>query len=336
VVLLGEGDRIHFLDWGGPTEPHRADERTQGPDEDPGVLLIHGLAATAWTWTPVARRLRANRRVVAMDLRGHGLSDAPTGSYDAATLGEDVVAVAEGAGLLAMSLGDAALGEAAVGGTRGAVVGRTGQVVLAGHGFGAIVAAWAAASLGERCAALILVDGGWEDMRDATDLEPEEFLRALDEPPEVLRSMGAYLADRAAFDPATWDADQEAAARAAVVELPVGRVEPAIHDHVRTASVAAMFSYQPVATLAAVEAPIMVLTAADDEAGTHARTLSATVDALEAAGRPMPRIVRFPGVGHALMRYRPAEVTAAILTAGPEDRTGSASGDPPGHDLGVR
>ena len=36
----------------------------------PGVLLIHGLSDTAWSWTPVARRLRAVRHVVAMDLRG--------------------------------------------------------------------------------------------------------------------------------------------------------------------------------------------------------------------------------------------------------------------------
>ena len=76
-----------------------------------------------------------------MDLRGHGLSDAPTEAYEPELLAEDVVAVAEGSGLL----GDPA-----------------DRVVLVGHGFGAIVAAWAATRLGERCAGLVLVDGGWE------------------------------------------------------------------------------------------------------------------------------------------------------------------------------
>lgn len=317
VVLLGDRDRIHFLDWGGPAEAARgaADEGDGGPD----VLLVHGLAATAWTWTPVARRLRRVRRVVAMDLRGHGLSDAPTEGYDPATLAEDVVAVAEGAGLLPMDplpMAPPAPGPADPGrGGERYHRDATERVVLAGHGFGAIVAAWAAASLGERCAGLVLVDGGWEDLRAATGLEPDEFLRDLDEPPEVLRSMRTYLADRAGFDPATWDADQERAARAAVVELPVGRLELAIHDHVRAASVAAMFAYQPDATLANVRAPVTILAAADDEDGTHARTLDATMAALVAAGRPAPSVVRFPHDGHALMRYRPSEVTAAILGA---------------------
>lgn len=300
VVLVGERDRIHFLDWGGPTDPDRA-------AGGPGVLLLHGLSATSRVWTPIARRLRAVRHAVAMDLRGHGLSDAPTDGYDPATLAEDATAVTEGSGLLPMVL-DA---ETATGAPRTAL----GRVVLAGHGYGAMVAAWTAAALGERCAGLVLVDGGWEELRDATGLEPDEFLRGLDEPPEVMASIRAFLADRAAFDPATWDADQEVAARETVVELPVGRLVPAIHDHVRTASVGAMFAYDPVATLREVVAPITVLVAADDEAGTHARTLAATLSALAAAGRPAARIMRFPHDGHALMRYRPAEVTAAILDA---------------------
>src|SRR6187549_3706862 len=78
VVVVDPGDRIHFLDWGGGVGPGDA-------GRGPGILLVHGLSNTAWSWTPVARRLRAERWVVAMDLRGHGLSDAPTEGYDDAT-----------------------------------------------------------------------------------------------------------------------------------------------------------------------------------------------------------------------------------------------------------
>mgnify|MGYP002085887230 CR=1 FL=1 len=78
MVVVDPGDRIHFLDWGG----HRRF----------GVLLVHGLSNTAWSWAPVARRLAEMRRTVAMDLRGHGLSDAPTEAYAAELLAEDVVA----------------------------------------------------------------------------------------------------------------------------------------------------------------------------------------------------------------------------------------------------
>ncbi|HEY7970705.1 MAG TPA: alpha/beta fold hydrolase, partial [Candidatus Limnocylindrales bacterium] len=180
VVLVDPGDRIHFLDWGGGGEP--------------GIVLVHGLAGSGWAWAPVARRLIARRRTVAMDLRGHGLSDAPTepGAYDLDVLAGDVVAVAEGSGVL-----------------------EDGPVVLAGHGFGAIVAAVAAARLGPACARLVLVDGGLVEIEPATDMDVDEFLRGLDEPPEVMTSMAAFLADRRAWDPPSWDADQERAARAA-------------------------------------------------------------------------------------------------------------------------
>ena len=53
---------------------------------------------------------------------------------------------------------------------------------------GAIVAAGAAALLGARCAGLVLVDGGFERVEETTGIDVEEFLRGLDEPPEVLRS----------------------------------------------------------------------------------------------------------------------------------------------------
>ncbi|HEY7131423.1 MAG TPA: alpha/beta hydrolase, partial [Candidatus Limnocylindrales bacterium] len=142
VVLVEPGDRIHFLDWGG--------------EGAPGIVLVHGLAGSGLVWAPVARRLVARRRVVAMDLRGHGLSDAPTepDAYELDVLAGDVVAVAEGSGAL-----------------------DGGRVVLAGHGFGAIVAAAGAVRLGARCARLVLVDGGLVEMTGATEMDVDEFLR---------------------------------------------------------------------------------------------------------------------------------------------------------------
>ena len=282
VVVVEPGDRIHFLDWRGGSGGGGG-----------GVLLIHGLSNTAWSWTPVARRVRAVRHVVAMDLRGHGLSDAPTEGYDQPSLAGDVLAAAEGSGLLA----DAA-----------------DRVVLAGHGFGAIVAAWAAADLADRCAGLVLVDGGWESLETASGMDVEEFLRGLDEPPEVMRSMAAFLADRAAFDPGTWDADQERAARATVVETHAGKVVPSTRPHAAEASVRAMFRYDPMVTLAAVSAPVTALVAADDEEGSRAKALVVASDARMAAGRSRIQAMSFRHDGHNLMRYRPDAVSAAILS----------------------
>ncbi len=272
VVVVAPGDRIHFLDWGGPA---RAD--------GPGVLLVHGLSASAWVWAPVARRLIAARPTVAMDLRGHGLSDAPTddGAYDLAVLADDVVAVAEGSGLL----DDAP------------------ALTLVGHGFGAVVAAAAAAVLADRCARLVLVDGGLDDLPTTTGVDVDEFLRGLDEPPEVMASMRAYLADRRGWHPATWDADQERAARAAVVETPAGRLVSATRPHALDAAVRTMFAYRPDEVLPRVTAPIVAVR----------RITPGDEGASPVEPRPDVEVVELPAPGHNLLRYRPDEVTTAIL-----------------------
>lgn len=287
LVGSSSGDRIHFLDWGGPPDASRK----------PGAVMVHGVSQTGWIWAPVARRLggpRGRLAVVTMDLRGHGLSDAPTedGAYDLELESDDVVAVAEGSGLL---------DEPDV------------RVILAGHGFGAIVAAHAAAALDGRCSGLVLVDGGWEALEPATGQDADEFLREVDEPPEVMRSMGAFLTDRKAFDPSTWDADQERAARATVVETHAGRVVPSARPHATEASTRTMFTYDPTATLNAVRAPVIALRAADDETGARARALADVSTARQAVGLPGIEVVGFEGVGHNLMRYRPREVAAAVL-----------------------
>lgn len=284
MVLVDGGVRLHFLDWGGPAGAG-------------AVLLLPGLLQPAWAWAPVARRLCGVRRTVVADLRGHGLSDAPMDGYDLDSLAADAVTVAEGSGL------------------------RDGKpLVLAGHGFGAIVAAATAARLGTGCAGAVLVDGGFERLEMTTGVDLDEFLRGLDEPPEVLRSMDAYLKDRRGFDPSSWDADQELAARDAVVETAAGRVVRAVRPHVVEAAARTMFAYDPALVLAAVTAPVFALVAlgAGDPAATGARLeeLRRAAAARVAAGGGAVRVAGFPTSGHNLMRYRPADVAAAILAPG--------------------
>lgn len=275
VVAGADGTRIHFLDWG-------------GPEVWPGAVLIPGLGRTAWDWAPVARRLASRCRTVALDLRGHGLSDAPFAGYDEDGLAEDVAAVLEGTGL-----------------------DRGSGVVLAGHGFGAVVAVLAARRVaGVR--GIVLVDGGWERLEATTGQDVDEAVRALDEPPEVMRSMTAYLSDRRGWDPSTWDADQERAAREAVVETAAGRLVRAVRPHALEASLRAMYAFDP-AALADVAVPVTVLAARDDDEGRREEALRAAAAMRARASRFPIRVVRFPHDGHNLLRYRPAEVAAAIL-----------------------
>ena len=296
LVGVDDAVRLHFLDWDAGragVEPSPA-----RPAGAPGVLLIHGLAQTAWTWAPVARRLVRDCRVAAMDVRGHGLSDAPTAGYEPDQLADDAIAVAEGAGLLAPP--DEA---------------PAGPFVVAGMGYGAIVAAWTANALGDRCAGLVLVDGGWEDVAAATGASPDEWLSSIEEPPEVLASMAAWLADRESFDPATWDADQERSARAQVVETAAGRVKLAVHAHALRASVRAIWSYLPDAVLPLVDARIVALAARDEDDGSRLAALRAVAGRRAASGRSAIRAGSFPARGHNLARYEPGVVASAVLAA---------------------
>jgi pimeloyl-ACP methyl ester carboxylesterase len=85
---------LHVLDWAG---------------SGPAAVLLHGGALTARTWDYVALALRADFRLLALDLRGHGASDWAD-DYSIESYVSDLVAVVDGLGiertrLVGMSLG---------------------------------------------------------------------------------------------------------------------------------------------------------------------------------------------------------------------------------------
>ncbi len=285
VVTMDTGDQLHYLDWG-------------GEGALPPLLLIHGLASTAWSWAPIARRLRSATRVLALDLRGHGLSESPRTGYDLGSLAYDALTVLSANGLGADLDGPPA--------------------AVAGHGLGAAVAVTMATLRPRSVAALALVEGGFEDLAEATGMTAADYQGSIGDPPEVMASMAAYLADRREFDPPTWDADQERAARAAVDEKHAGHVASVVRAHALRGSVEALFSYRPRTALAQVAAPVLIAVAesgaADDETTRERRiALEDVVRARAAAGVSAPEIRLFPGTGHNLMRYRSDELSAAIL-----------------------
>lgn len=288
VVTTSDGVPLHELDWGVQPEATAL----------PPLVLVHGLLGTGWVWAPVARRLCGRVRVVSLDLRGHGLSGQPRTGYDLPSLAYDVLTILSANGW-------------------GADVGGP-PAVLAGHGAGAMVAAVAAALAPASVAGLALVDGGWESLWDATGMSRNEYAAAIAEPPEVMASMDAWLADRRGYDPATWDADQERAARAQVDEKHAGHVAPILRQSTVRALVDAIDAYRPAEALGNVRCPVRVLVAesgnADDDAARERRLALEDVERIRAAqGYPAAGVSRFAGVGHNLMRYRPGEVAAELL-----------------------
>ena len=71
-------------------------ERRDGDPAAVPFVLVHGLASNLRLWDGVAEELQARgHTVIALDQRGHGLSDAPESSYDMDTAVTDIMAVVE-------------------------------------------------------------------------------------------------------------------------------------------------------------------------------------------------------------------------------------------------
>lgn len=64
----------------------------------PDVVLVHGITESSAAWGPIPAVLAESARVVTMDLRGHGASDA-TETYGLDELAADVAAVVDEVGL---------------------------------------------------------------------------------------------------------------------------------------------------------------------------------------------------------------------------------------------
>ncbi len=90
----GPDGALHLLDWGG---------------DGPPALLLHGGALTARTWDYVALGLRADFRLIALDLRGHGDSHWAE-TYPLAAYVADVLAVVDQLGVAPCHLAGMSLG----------------------------------------------------------------------------------------------------------------------------------------------------------------------------------------------------------------------------------
>lgn len=72
--------------------------RQEGLAEKPALLLLNSIGTGLELWDAVVPTLLPEFRVIRMDMRGHGASDAPAGDYDLAMLASDAAAVLDAAG----------------------------------------------------------------------------------------------------------------------------------------------------------------------------------------------------------------------------------------------
>ena len=128
-LVHAEGVVLHARSW---------------PGEPPGVLLVHGLASSSHIWDLVAPRLsRDGLRTVAYDQRGHGRSTKPSSGYGFERTAADAAAVIGATGL--------------------------GRALAVGHSWGANVVLELAVRSPRRVRGIVLVDGGFLNLRDRFD-----------------------------------------------------------------------------------------------------------------------------------------------------------------------
>ena len=78
-------------------------EAGPGPSAPP-LLLVHGWPQHWWAWRKVIPTLAERYRVLAVDLRGWGWSDAPPGAYDKQTFADDLLALLDAEGIDRVSI----------------------------------------------------------------------------------------------------------------------------------------------------------------------------------------------------------------------------------------
>jgi pimeloyl-ACP methyl ester carboxylesterase len=98
------------------------------------ILCVHGLTANCRFWDSLASVLSPRYKIIAMDLRGRGLSDKPPTGYSMESHCKDLLALMDDLGLQ--------------------------RPVLMGHSLGASISLVFAAQMPQRVDRLILVDGG--------------------------------------------------------------------------------------------------------------------------------------------------------------------------------
>lgn len=135
---------LHFVDWGNESKPP--------------LLLVHGGKDHARSWDRVARALRDEHHVLAVDLRGHGDSDWAQGSTY--TLPEYVLDVAQLIEVLGLA-----------------------PVAIVGHSMGAAVSLYYAGVYPEKVRRLVAIEG--------MGAPPE--LRALNEQRELWETTTAWI-----------------------------------------------------------------------------------------------------------------------------------------------
>ncbi|WP_170213106.1 alpha/beta fold hydrolase [Catellatospora citrea] len=278
-------------DTAGPDGLHGAAAAVGGPHTagaDGGAapgpvpfLLVHGLSSNARLWDEVGDALAAaGHPSWAVDLRGHGESDAPESGYDTGTAAADLAAVITTLGL--------------------------SRPVVAGQSWGGNVVVRLAAKHPDLPGALGLVDGGWIDLHAAfPDWQScERALRPQDIDGRPAAAMRQWLASA---HPDWSDTAREATLANMRIRAD-GTVARRLTIPHHLEILRSMWDGPPGPDLPLVAVPALLLPALgpqDERADTVRRAAAALPDAT---------VRWYPGADHDLHAQHPATIAADLLT----------------------
>ncbi len=261
------------------------------------VLLLHGLASTRRFWDLVVPGL-AGHSVVALDQRGHGDSDRPTGPYDGATVVADALTALDALGL--------------------------SRVVVVGHSWGAATALQLAAQAPERVLAVVAIDGGL-----GSPQRPEmtrEQAREMLTPPrwELPGDQLLEMLPKGPLGP-WWSPEVEAAVAPLFGIDAAGLARARLPFEAHMAIVDSLLDSEPETWLAQIRCPAWLV--ACEAVGSGDPWSDTKVAALQRAGALLaqPRLQRWQGALHDVPLQWPALVVGLIRAAADEVATGGPS-----------
>jgi pimeloyl-ACP methyl ester carboxylesterase len=184
-----------------------------------------------------APRLIDSFRVIAIDQRGHGLSDKPDSGYDWATITSDLDAILKAQ--------------------------KIDRAVLAGHSWGGNVALQYAADQPDRVSGLILIDGGFLQIGDRLDWPTvEKFL----EPPDLIGTpLNEFRANMKMWMGSAWSPEAEAITLHNFEVREDGTIAPRMRKANHMQVVRAIWEHRPSELWTRVQCPVLMMPAVGPE-----------------------------------------------------------------------
>jgi len=265
---------------------------TRWPGTGAPVLLLHGLASSRRFWDLVVPGL-AGLPVLALDQRGHGDSERPTGPYDGATVVADALTALDALGL--------------------------SRVVVVGHSWGASTALRLAATAPERVLAVVAIDGGLGSARSAG--RTREQARAALTPPRLPMTPDDLRARLRSGPLAPWWGERVEAAVLPLFSLDDdGLARPRLPFEAHMAIVDDLLDDDGEARLPDVGCPTWVVACEPSGPDLPSAWATARAEALVRAGAllPRPRLQRWAGAVHDVPLQWPALVSGLVRAAADE------------------